>query len=244
MLNANILNSKNFKKWIFPALMFLFFEFIFRQKILNSIFSGKIFVFKFFENPIVNNFFVGGICCLFGNCIIFLIIKYVFNGKLNSIDSSEKMDLKKSIIISILVFVFTMLIIYFALYIESIFKLEVYSLNAKNVSGTERLNFFVSLFSMSLVSIYEEMVYRRILFGYLYDLHTGCNKYIRIITSVVVSSIIFGSIHDGVFAYAMVRYIIYGISFSAIYLYTKRISASITVHVLINIFLIIRNVFF
>ena len=239
-----MINVKNFKKWIFPALMFIFFEFIFRQKILNSLFFGKIFIFKFFENPIVNNFFVGGICCLFGNCIIFLIIKYIFNGKLNSIDNSEKMDLKKSIIISILVFVFTMLIIYFALYIESIFKLEVYSLNAKNVSGTERLNFFVSLFSMSLVSIYEEMVYRRILFGYLYDLPTGCNKYIRIITSVVVSSIIFGSIHDGVFAYAMVRYIIYGISFSAIYLYTKRISASITVHVLINIFLIIRNVFF
>ena len=239
-----MINVKNIKKWIFPVFMFLFFEFIFRQKILNSIFSGKILVFDFFENPIVNNFFVGGICCLFGNCIIFLIIKYIFNGKLNSIDNSEKMDLKKSIIISILVFVFTMLIIYFALYIESILKLKVYSLNAKSVSGTERLDFFVSLFSMSLVSIYEEMVYRRILFGYLYDLHSGCNKYIRIITSVIVSSIIFGSIHDGVFHLAMIQYIIYGISFSSIYLYTKRIGASIMVHILINIFLIIRNVFF
>ena len=243
MLDTNLLNVKNFKKWIFPALMFLFFEFIFRQKILNSLFFGKIFVFKFFENPIVNNFFVGGICCLFGNCIIFLIIKYIFDGKLNSIDSSEKMNLKKSIIISILVFVFTMLIIYLASYIESILKLEVYSLNAKNVSGTERLNFFVSLFSMALVNTYEELVYRRILFGYLYDLHSGCNKYIRIITSVVVSSIIFGSIHDGVFHLAMIHYIIYGISFSAVYLYTKRISASITVHILVNIFLTIIRFF-
>ena len=206
-----MINVKNFKKWIFPALMFIFFEFIFRQKILNSLFFGKIFVFKFFENPIVNNFFVGGICCLFGICIIFLIIKYVFDGKLNSIDSSEKMNLKKSIIISILVFVFTMLIIYLASYIESILKLEVYSLNAKNVSGTERLNFFVSLFSMALVNTYEELVYRRILFGYLYDLHSGCNKY--------------------------------GISFSAVYLYTKRISASITVHILVNIFLTIIRFF-
>ena len=239
-----MVNVKNIKKWIFPVFVFLFFEFIFRQKILNSIFSGKIFVFKFFENPIVNNFFVGGICCLFGNCIIFLIIKYIFNGKLNSIDSSEKMDLKKSIIISILVFVFTMLIIYFALYIESILKLKVYSLNAKNIRGTERLNLFVSLFSMSLVSIYEELVYRRILFGYLYDLHSGCNKNVRIITAIIISTIIFGSIHDGVFHLAMIQYIIYGISFSAIYLYTKRISASIMVHVLINILLIIRNVFF
>ena len=238
-----MVNVKNFKKWIFPALMFLFFEFIFRQKILNSLFFGKIFVFKFFENPIVNNFFVGGICCLFGNCIIFFIIKYVFDGKLNSIDSSEKINLKKSIIISILVFVFTMLIIYLVSYIESILKINYYSLNAKNVSGTERLNLIVSLFSMALVNIYEELVYRRILFGYLYDLHSGCNKYIRIITSVVVSSIIFGSIHDGVFHLAMIHYIIYGISFSAVYLYTKRISASITVHILVNIFLTIIRFF-
>ena len=238
-----MVNVKNFKKWIFPALMFLFFEFIFRQKILNSLFFGKIFVFKFFENPIVNNFFVGGICCLFGNCIIFFIIKYVFDGKLNSIDSSEKINLKKSIIISILVFVFTMLIIYLVSYIESILKINYYSLNAKSVSGTERLNLIVSLFSMALVNIYEELVYRRILFGYLYDLHSGCNKYIRIITSVVVSSIIFGSIHDGVFHLAMIHYIIYGISFSAVYLYTKRISASITVHILVNIFLTIIRFF-
>lgn len=238
-----MINVKNIKKWIFPVFMFLFFEFIFRQKILNSIFSEKVFVFKFFENPIVNNFFVGGICCLFGICIIFLIIKYVFDGKLNSIDSSEKMNLKKSIIISILVFVFTMLIIYLASYIESILKLEVYSLNAKNVSGTERLNFFVSLFSMALVNTYEELVYRRILFGYLYDLHSGSNKYIRIITSMIISSIIFGSIHDGVFHLAMIHYIIYGISFSAVYLYTKRISASITVHILVNIFLTIIRFF-
>lgn len=238
-----MVNVKNFKKWIFPALMFLFFEFIFRQKILNSLFFGKIFVFKFFENPIINNFFVGGICCLFGNCIIFFIIKYVFDGKLNSIDSSEKINLKKSIIISILVFVFTMLIIYLVSYIESILKINYYSLNAKNVSGTERLNLIVSLFSMALVNIYEELVYRRILFGYLYDLHSGCNKYIRIITSVIVSSIIFGSIHDGVFHLAMIHYIIYGISFSAVYLYTKRISASITVHILVNIFLTIIRFF-
>ena len=142
-----------------------------------------------------------------------------------------------------LVFVFTMLIIYLASYIESILKLEVYSLNAKNVLGTERLNLIVSLFSMSLVSIYEEMVYRRILFGYLYDLYSGCNKYIRIITSVIVSSIIFGSIHDGVFHLAMIQYIIYGISFSAIYLYTKRISSAITVHILVNMFIIIMRFF-
>ena len=116
-------------------------------------------------------------------------------------------------------------------------------MNAKNTRGTERLNLFVSLFSIASVNIFEELVYRRILFGYLYDLHSGCNKYIRIITSMIISSIIFGSTHDGVFHLAMIQYIIYGISFSAIYLYTKRISSAITVHILVNIFITIMRFF-
>ena len=236
-------NIKNSKKWVAPILMFVFCEFIFRQRISKKIFYDDLLVFNFFDNTVVNKYFSLGLSCFVVTCIILLLSKFIFNGKMNSIDSSEKMDLKKSIIISILVFVFTMLIIYLASYIESILKLEVYSLNAKNVLGTERLNLIVSLFSMALVSIYEEMVYRRILFGYLYDLHTGCNKYIRIITSMIISSIIFGSTHDGVFHLAMIQYIIYGISFSAIYLYTKRISASITVHILVNIFIIIMRFF-
>ena len=232
MEKTTILNTKNFKKWILPILILISYKFIFDKMISYIVIN---MAGNFSKSILIGNFIVA--------IILFLLIKFIFKGKLNSIDSSEKMDLKKFNSSSILVFVFTMLIIYFALYIESIFKLEVYSLNAKNIRGTERFNLIVSLFSMSLVSIYEEMVYRRILFGYLYDLHSGCNKYIRIITSVIVSSIIFGSIHDGVFAYAMVRYIIYGISFSAVYLYTKRISASITVHVLINIFLIVKDTF-
>ena len=239
-----MVNVKNIKKWIFPALMFLFFEFIFRQRISKKIFYDDLLVFNFFDNTVVNKYFSLGLSCFVVTCIILLLSKFIFNGKMNSIDSSEKMNLKKSIIISILFFVFTMILVYTTKYIEYyIFNISNISLNTKNILAIEKLNFSVSMFSGVCISIFEEMVYRRILFGYLYDLHSGCNKYIRIITSVIVSSIIFGSIHDGVFAYAMVRYIIYGISFSAVYLYTKRISASITVHVLINIFLIVKDTF-
>ena len=230
-----MVNVKNFKKWIFPALMFLFFEFIFRQRISKKIFYDDLLVFNFFDNTVVNKYFSLGLSCFVVTCIILLLSKFIFNGKMN---------LKKSIIISILFFVFTMILVYTTKYGEYyIFNISNISLNTKNILAIEKLNFSVSMFSSVCISIFEEMVYRRILFGYLYDLHSGCNKYIRIITSVIVSSIIFGSIHDGVFAYAMVRYIIYGISFSAVYLYTKRISASITVHVLINIFLIVKDTF-
>ena len=237
-------NIKNSKKWVVPILMFIFCEFIFRQGISKKIFYDDLLVFAFFDNTVVNKYFSLGLWCFVVACIILLISKFVFNGKMNSIDNSEKMDLKKSIIISILFFVFTMILVYTTKYIEYyIFNISNISLNTKNILAIEKLNFSVSIFSSICISVFEEMVYRRILFGYLYDLHSGCNKYIRIITSMIISSIIFGSTHDGVFHLAMIQYIIYGISFSAIYLYTKRISASITVHVLINIFLIVKDTF-
>ena len=230
MGKTDLLNIKNFKKWILPILILISYKFIF-DKMISYIVINR--AGNFSKSILIGNFIVA--------IILFLLIKFIFKGKLNSIDSSEKMDLKKSIIISILVFVFTMLIIYLASYIESILKLEVYSLNAKNVLGTERLNLIVSLFSMALVSIYEEMVYRRILFGYLYDLFLGCNEYIRYITSALISAIIFGSIHDGFFHPAMIQYITHGFILSGLYLYTKRISSPIIVHVLFNLLLDLRR---
>ena len=58
-----------------------------------------------------------------------------------------------------------------------------------------------------------------------------------------MSSIIFGATHDGVLHPAMIYYVIYGVIFSSVYFYTKRISASMTVHVLNNLFLDIMNIF-
>lgn len=82
---------------------------------------------------------------------------------------------------------------------------------------------------------FEEVVYRKLLFGYLYDLHSGCNRYVRLITSLLESVIIFGAIHDGVFSSAMIFYVVAGISFTIVYFYTKRISAAIAIHFLYNI---------
>ena len=87
---------------------------------------------------------------------------------MNSIDNSEKMDLKKSIIISILFFVFTMILVYTTKYIEYyIFNISNISLNTKNILAIEKLNFSVSIFSSICISVFEEMVYRRILFGFI-----------------------------------------------------------------------------
>ena len=106
-----------------------------------------------------------------------------------------------------------------------------------------RNTIFTVFTSVFTVPMFEEIVYRKILFGYLYDLLLGCNKYVRFITSALVSSIIFGATHDGVFHPAMITYVVYGVVFSSVYFYTKRISASMTVHVLNNLFLAIMNIF-
>lgn len=52
MLNANLLNVKNFKKWILPILMFVFCEFIFKRKILpifrKFVLTGDYFLMVFY----------------------------------------------------------------------------------------------------------------------------------------------------------------------------------------------------
>ncbi|MBF1294724.1 MAG: CPBP family intramembrane metalloprotease, partial [Parvimonas sp.] len=138
-------NIKNSKKWVVPILMFIFFEFIFRQRISKKIFYDDLLVFVFFDNTVVNKYFSLGLWCFVVACIILLISKFVFNGKMNSIDNSEKMDLKKSIIISILFFVFTMILVYTTKYVEYyIFNISNISLNTKNILAIEKLNFSVS----------------------------------------------------------------------------------------------------
>ena len=52
MLNANLLNVKNFKKWILPILMFIFCEFIFKRKIL-PIFRKFVFTGDYFFDGIL-----------------------------------------------------------------------------------------------------------------------------------------------------------------------------------------------
>ena len=174
---------------------------------------------------------------------MFLLIKFIFKGKLNSIDSSEKMDLKKSIIISIVVLFLTIGIIYGVMWVQS-FLFSHISLNSSNADAITKefkSNPLPVVGLAFVTSTLEELVYRQLLFGYLYDLFSGCNKYIRYITSALISAIIFGSIHDGLFHPAMLQYITYGFILSGLYLYTKRISSPIIVHVLFNLLLDFRR---
>ena len=239
MLNDNLLNVKNFKKWILPILMFVFCEFIFKRKIL-PIFRKFVLTGDYFFDGI----FFDGLGYIFIILSVLLISKYVYNGKFNSIDASSKKGLKKSLLFSIVILILTVIFL---------FVLKNFLTNILGVVRKSKNTMFTvyllkkTLFSIFVIvftgPMFEEIVYRKILFGYLYDLHLGCNKYVRFITSALVSSIIFGATHDGVFHPAMITYVVYGLVFSSVYFYTKRISTSMMVHVLNNLFLAIMDIF-
>ena len=232
MGKTDLLNIKNFKKWILPILILISYKFIF-DKMISYIVINR--AGNFSKSILIGNFIVA--------IILFLLIKFIFKGKLNSIDSSEKMDLKKSIIISIVVLFLTIGIIYGVMWIQS-FLFSHISLNSSNADAITKefkSNPLPVVGRAFVTSRLEELVYRQLLFGYLYDLFSGCNKYIRYITSALISAIIFGSIHDGLFHPAMLQYITYGFILSGLYLYTKRISSPIIVHVLFNLLLDFRR---
>lgn len=232
MEKTTILNTKNFKKWILPILILISYKFIF-DKMISYIVINR--AGNFSKSILIGNFIVA--------IILFLLIKFIFKGKLNSIDSSEKMDLKKSIIISIVVLFLTIGIIYGVMWVQSFLfsHISLNSSNADTITKEFKSNLLPVVGLAFVTSTLEELVYRQLLFGYLYDLFSGCNKYIRYITSALISAIIFGSIHDGLFHPAMLQYITYGFILSGLYLYTKRISSPIIVHVLFNLLLDFRR---
>ena len=95
MGKTDLLNIKNFKKWILPILMFVFCEFIFKRKIL----------------PIFRKFVLNGEY-IFIILSVLLISKYVYNGKFNSIDASSKKGLKKSLLFSIVILILTVIFLF------------------------------------------------------------------------------------------------------------------------------------
>ena len=86
-----MIDTKNFKKWILPVLMFIFCEFIFKRKIVPVIIKFKLSGDFYFDWILFQ-----GLGYIFIIISVLLISKYVYNGKFNSIDASSKKGLKES----------------------------------------------------------------------------------------------------------------------------------------------------
>ena len=225
MEKTDLLNGKNFKKRILPILIFLAYRYY-------SKISKKLFIKYGTKDFAFIHFFAHIVLIIFFICLI----HFVYKDKFNSIDDSKKMNLLKSVLISVVVFVIS-------LYLDKIISVIVYnvfgnvnSINDNAIKIAKAVSIYRNIDSVFVAPIFEEIVFRQILFGYLYDLHSGCNKYIRFITATIVSSIVFGSIHNGVFHPYMLYYVTSGIILSSLYVYTKRLSSPIIVHILHNLF--------
>lgn len=229
-------NIKNSKKWVAPVLMFVFCDFIYRQHLVKYLLDRDYLVVNFFENSFLNKTFSFGLLNFAVAVIILLISKFIFKEKLTSIDSSDKISLKKSAIIVFSAVVVTIIVFYLLTYIiYDILGSSVNSAAAMYIREISMRNKYIYVIFTFFTVTFEEVVYRKLLFGYLYDLHSGCNRFVRLITSLLGSVIIFGAIHDGVLSSGMIYYVIAGISFTIVYFYTKRISAAIAIHFLYNI---------
>ena len=239
-----MLNGKNITKWVAPVLMFVFCNFIYRQHLVKYLLDRDYLVVNFFENSFLNKTFSFGLLNFAVAVIILLISKFIFKEKLTSIDSSDKISIKKSAIIVFLAVVVTIIIFYLLTYIiYDVLGSSVNSAAAIYIRDMYMRNKFIYVIFTFFTVTFEEVVYRKLLFGYLYDLHSGCNRYVRFITSLLVSAIIFGAIHDGALSSGMIYYVIAGISFTVVYYYTKRISAAIAIHFLYDVCLrLIRTI--
>ena len=230
-----MISNENSKKNVVLVLMFVFCEFIYRQRITKYIFSKNFLVVNFFGNSILDKNISFGLLNFVVAVVVLLISKYIFKEKLTSIDNSDKISFKKSTIITFLILVLSMIVYYLLTYIiYDVFGTSVNSLIAIYVTEIYMQNKYVYVIFIFFTVFFEE-VYRKLLFGYLYDLHSGCNRYVRFITSLLVSAIIFGAIHDGALSSGMIYYVIAGISFTVVYYYTKRISAAIAIHFLYDV---------
>lgn len=104
----------------------------------------------------------------------------------------------------------------------------------------QEIPMFIILISV-VGPILEEFVFRKVIFGELYNILKG-NKTFKFLIAGIVSSIIFSAAHaDPSF---FIIYFGMGFIFSALYVYTKRIWVPILVHIMQNGFVAIIQIYF
>ena len=182
-----MISNENSKKLAVTILMFVFCEFIYRQHIVKYIFFNNFLVVNFLGNSILDKNISFGLLNFTIAVVVLLISRYIFKEKLTSIDSSDKISLKKSTIITFLILILSMIVYCLLTYIiYDIFGTSVNSLTAIYVTEMYMQNKYVYVVFVFFTVFFEEVVYRKLLFGYLYDLHSGCNRYVRFIKYLLV----------------------------------------------------------
>lgn len=162
--------------------------------------------------------------------IIFVFISLFFVKK-----SKSNKSILKIIVVTILAFFFMEFVRKFIINNLVVYFFNFRSSNSIFVGKLIRENYLYIFNLIILTPIVEEFVFRKAIFGCLYDLYLGCNKYVRFMTAFLISGILFCSIHDGVFAPSSISYLFGSLIYSSLYLYSKSIIPSVVIHGLHNL---------
>ena len=169
---------------------------------------------------------------------VIIIISSLFLRNVNSIEKNKekfKINNLKKYILSILISL--TLIIVFGIVLTKL--LYYFKISGDSYGKTDYFAFqynYLNYIFITLFSAYaEEIIYRGYFFGTLYDIFNGTDKYVRFFTASLVSGIIFGVLHEGLFDYRMIQYIFMSIILSYQYKYCKNIYIVGFTHHCVNI---------
>ena len=177
--------------------------------------------------------------------LIFAIIVYLFCKKFptNSISKDGK---KESLLKSILIGVCSGIALLVA--IQIVFRILGFLGYSYDMTGEFiRIKNVVSNNKMALINLVfiipfvTEIVYRNVVFGYLYDLYEGGYKFVRLFTPACLSGILFALINLKYTLPIVVEIVIISLTFGYIYLKTKRIESAIVGHIVFSTGIVILS---
>lgn len=207
-----------------------------------------IYIAPLFTIPFSKNYSLFYLLNVITGTIGLLAMLYLAKKYTNSIDTNpNKISLLTAIGIGILGFfavtIFQGILNVLLQFASQFFEFNPNSQNTNNILTILKHQPLFALYVVIIGPAMEELVFRKAIFGYLYDAMQESNDNVRFVCSAIITGILFAIPHDG-FSPIMIIYIIMSLVFSFIYVKTKRLLPSIITHVLMNFFVIVVQLFF
>ncbi len=108
----------------------------------------------------------------------------------------------------------------------------------KNVVSNNKIALINMVFIIPFVT---EIVYRNVIFGFLYDLYEGGYKFVRLFTPACLAGILFALINIKHTLPIVVQAVIISLTFGYVYLKTKRIESAIIGHIVFSTGIVILS---
>lgn len=177
--------------------------------------------------------------------LIFAIIVYLFCKKFptNSISKDGKKEpLLKSILIGacsgMALLVVVQILFKILGFLGYSYDMTGEFIRIKNVVSNNKIALINLVFIIPFVT---EIVYRNVVFGYLYDLYEGGYKFVRLFTPACLSGILFALINLKYTLPIVVEIVIISLTFVFVYLKTKRIESAIVGHIVFSTGIVILS---